>query len=93
MLSVSEEKENRTNKPLRIATNIILVALIIGIFKFFLDEDYTNDSVGWWLFILFWVVRSLYGLVNNLLEGHKWLTAVDLGIYLLITRFSPYVVE
>lgn len=39
-------KDNKSNKALKIGTNIILILLIIGAIQMFYDEDYTNDHFG-----------------------------------------------
>jgi hypothetical protein len=39
-------KDNKSNKALKIGTNIILILLIIGAIQMFYDEDSTNDHFG-----------------------------------------------
>ena len=39
-------KDNKSNKILKIGTNIILVLLLIGAIQMFYDEDSTNDHFG-----------------------------------------------
>ena len=39
-------KDNKSNKALKIGTNIILILLIIGAIQMFYDEDPTNDHFG-----------------------------------------------
>ena len=40
-------KDNKSNKTLKIGTNIVLILLIIGAIQMFYDEDSTNDHFGW----------------------------------------------
>ena len=46
-------KDNKSNKALKIGTNIILILLIIGAIQMFYDEDYTNDHFGWLFMMVF----------------------------------------
>lgn len=39
-------KDNKSNKILKVGTNIILVLLLIGAIQMFYDDDYTNDHFG-----------------------------------------------
>ncbi len=43
-------KDNKSNKTLKIGTNIVLILLIIGAIQMFYDEDSTNDHFGWFFF-------------------------------------------
>ena len=40
-------KDNKSNKALKIGTNIVLILLIIGAIQMFYDEDSMNDYFGW----------------------------------------------
>lgn len=46
-------KDNKSNKALKIGTNIVLILLIIGAIQMFYDEDSTNDHFGWFFFAIF----------------------------------------
>ena len=39
-------KDNKSNKILKVGTNIILVLLLIGAIQMFYDDNYTNDHFG-----------------------------------------------
>ena len=46
-------KDNKSNKVLKIGTNIVLILLIIGAIQMFYDEDSTNDHLGWLFMMVF----------------------------------------
>ncbi|ENQ3104756.1 hypothetical protein SAMN04488168_102178 [Bacillus sp. 491mf] len=71
-------KYNKSNRALRIGTNIVLILLILGAIQMFFDENYTNDHFGGLFLIAFWMVRSIYGFTINLKEENKKLALIDL---------------
>ncbi|MBE7120371.1 hypothetical protein [Bacillus cereus] len=77
-----ELKNNKSNKALRIGTNIILILLIIGAIQMFYDEDYTNDHFGWLFLVAFWMVKSISDFTISLKEGDKKSILIDLGLVL-----------
>ncbi|MFE6134686.1 hypothetical protein [Bacillus sp. NPDC057893] len=78
----AELKNNKSNKVLKIGTNIILILLIIGAIQMFYDEDYTNDHFGWLFLVAFWMVKSISGFTISLKEGDKKSVLIDLGLVL-----------
>ncbi|MED1567200.1 hypothetical protein [Bacillus paramycoides] len=83
-----EVKNNKSNKALRIGTNIIIIILIIGAIQMFYDEDYTNDHYGWLFLVIGWIVRSVFSITISLKEGDKKSVLLDLGLVL----FSFYLI-
>lgn len=75
-------KNNKSNKALKIGTNIILILLIIGAIQMFYDKDYTNDHFGWLFMILFWMVKSISWFTVSLKERDKKSVLLDLGLVL-----------
>ncbi|MFD6508144.1 hypothetical protein [Bacillus sp. NPDC060175] len=78
----AELKNNKSNKVLKIGTNIILILLIIGAIQMFYDEDNTNDHFGWLFLVAFWMVKSISGFTISLKEGDKKSVLIDLGLVL-----------
>lgn len=88
-------KNNKSNRALRVGTNIILILLILGAFQMFFDENYTNDHFGWLFLMAFWMVRSIYGFTISLKEGNKKLALIDLvlaifSFYVLFSQIIKY---
>ncbi|PEU16101.1 hypothetical protein [Bacillus sp. AFS019443] len=71
-------KNNKSNRVLRVGTNIVLILLLLGAFQMFLDENYTNDHFGWLFVMAFWMVKGIYGFTISLKEGDKKLALIDL---------------
>ncbi|PGT10923.1 MULTISPECIES: hypothetical protein [Bacillus cereus group] len=80
-------KNNKSNRALRVGTNIVLILLILGAFQMFFDGNYTNDQFGWLFLIVFWMVRSIYGFIISLKEGNKKLALIDLGLVIFAFYF------
>ncbi|PEP92412.1 hypothetical protein CN582_25055 [Bacillus wiedmannii] len=80
-------KSNKSNRTLKVGTNIVLILLILGAFQMFFDENYTNDHFGWLFLITFWVIRSIYGFTVSLKEGNKKLALIDLGLIIFAFYF------
>ncbi|MEI4801875.1 hypothetical protein WAZ07_11155 [Bacillus sp. FJAT-51639] len=80
-------KNNKSNRALRVGTNIVLILLLLGAFQMFFDENYTNDHFGGLFLIAFWMVRSIYGFTISLKEGNKKLALIDLGLVIFAFYF------
>ncbi|GAE42748.1 hypothetical protein [Bacillus mycoides] len=80
-------KNNKSNRALRVGTNIVLILLILGAFQMFFDENYTNDHFGELFLIAFWMVRSIYGFIISLKEENKKLALIDLGLVIFAFYF------
>ncbi|WP_242221352.1 hypothetical protein [Bacillus cereus group sp. BfR-BA-01380] len=80
-------KNNKSNRALRVGTNIVLILLFLGAIQMFFDENYTNDHFGWLFLIAFWMVRIIYGFIINLKEGNKKLALVDLVLVIFVFYF------
>ncbi|MDR4986903.1 hypothetical protein CN491_16030 [Bacillus cereus] len=80
-------KNNKLNKALKIATNIVLILLLLGAVQMFFGENYKNHHFGWLFLIAFWMVRSIYGFIISLKEGNKKLALIDLGLVIFAFYF------
>ncbi|MFA2784542.1 hypothetical protein [Bacillus paranthracis] len=76
-------KDNKSNKALKIGTNIILILLIIGAIQMFYDEDYTNDHFGWLFMMVFFAIKIVSSFLISLKEGDKKAVFIDLGLVVL----------
>ncbi|MDA2627623.1 hypothetical protein PDQ38_00130 [Bacillus cereus] len=76
-------KDNKSNKALKIGTNIILILLIIGALQMFYDEDYTNDHFGWLFMMVFFAIKIVSSFLISLKEGDKKAVFIDLGLVVL----------
>lgn len=88
-------KDNKSNKALKIGTNIVLILLIIGAIQMFYDEDSMNDYFGWLFLVLGWIVRSIFNITIGLKEGDKKSVLFDVGLvlfsfYLLFLYSTKY---
>lgn len=88
-------QDNKSNKVLRVGTNIIIILLIIGAIQMFYDKDYTNDHFGWLFLVLGWIVRSIFNITIGLKEGDKKSVLFDVGLvlfsfYLLFLYSTKY---
>ncbi|MBE7107033.1 hypothetical protein FT637_29955 [Bacillus cereus] len=84
-------KNNKSNKALRVGTNIVLILLILGAFQMFFDDNYTNDHFGGLFLIAFWMVRSIYGFTISLKEGNKKSALIDLGLIIFAFCFLFFI--
>ncbi|MED2038309.1 hypothetical protein P4V58_14090 [Bacillus wiedmannii] len=75
-------KDNKSNKILKVGTNIILVLLLIGAIQMFYDGDYTNDYYGWLFLVVFWMIKGISSFMVSLKEGDKKSIFIDLGLVL-----------
>jgi len=73
-------KDNKSNKALKIGTNIVLILLIIGAIQMFYDEDSTNDHFGWLFMMVFFGIKIISSFMISLKEGDKKSVFIDLGL-------------
>ncbi|BCB39741.1 hypothetical protein BCJMU51_4657 [Bacillus cereus] len=73
-------KDNKSNKILKVGTNIILVLLLIGAIQMFYDDDYTNDHFGWLFMMVFFAIKIVSSFLISLKEGDKKAVLLDLGL-------------
>ncbi|PEM07776.1 hypothetical protein [Bacillus wiedmannii] len=76
-------KDNKSNKALKVGTNIILVLLLIGAVQMFYDKDYTNDHFGWLFMMVFFAIKIVSSFLISLKEGDKKAVFIDLGLVVL----------
>jgi len=76
-------QDNKSNKVLRIGTNIIIILLIIGAIQMFYDKDYTNDHFGWFFFAIFWVIKSISSSKVSLKDRDKKSVLLDVGLVVI----------
>ncbi|EPY7712544.1 hypothetical protein ACN1JM_004796 [Bacillus pacificus] len=76
-------KDNKSNKALKIGTNIILILLIIGAIQMFYDEDPTNDHFGGLFMMVFFIIKIISSFLISLKEGDKKAVFIDLGLVVL----------
>ena len=76
-------KDNKSNKALKIGTNIILILLIIVAIKMFYDDDYTNDHFGGLFMMVFFAIKIVSSFLISLKEGDKKAVFIDLGLVVL----------
>lgn len=77
-------KDNKSNKALKIGTNIILILLIIGAIQMFYDEDYTNDHFGWLFMMVFFAIKIVSSFLISLKEGDKKSVFLDVGLIIVL---------
>ncbi|EJV84661.1 hypothetical protein CN404_01125 [Bacillus thuringiensis] len=73
-------KDNKSNKVLKIVTNIVLILLIIGAIQMFYDEDSTNDHFGWLFMMVFFAIKIISSFMMSIKEGDKKSVFIDLGL-------------
>ncbi|MFB5251217.1 hypothetical protein ACWFRC_13220 [Bacillus cereus] len=78
-----ELKNNKSNKALKIGTNIILILLIIGAIQMFYDEDYTNDHFGGLFMMIFFAIKIISSFMISLKEGDKKAVLLDVGLVVI----------
>ncbi|MDZ4515060.1 hypothetical protein [Bacillus cereus] len=76
-------KDNKSNKTLKIGTNIVLILLIIGAIQMFYDEDSTNDHFGCFFFAIFWVIKSISSSKVSLKDRDKKSVLLDVGLVVI----------
>lgn len=77
-------KDNKSNKALKIGTNIILILLIIGAIQMFYDEDSTNDHFGWLFMMVFFGIKIISSFMISLKEGDKKAVLLDVGLIIFL---------
>ncbi|MFB6584245.1 hypothetical protein ACFCVQ_01120 [Bacillus thuringiensis] len=80
-------KDNKSNKILKIVTNIVLILLIIGAIQMFYDEDSTNDHFGWLFMMVFFAIKIISSFMISLKEGDKKSVFIDLGLVIFSVLF------
>lgn len=80
-------KDNKSNKILKIGTNIILVLLLIGAIQMFYDEDSTNDHFGGLFMMVFFAIKIVSSFLISLKEGDKKAVFIDLGLVVCVFFF------
>ncbi|MBZ8123498.1 hypothetical protein [Bacillus thuringiensis] len=80
-------KDNKSNKVLKIVTNIVLTLLIIGAIQMFYDEDSTNDHFGWLFMMVFFAIKIISSFMISLKEGDKKSVFIDLGLVIFSVLF------
>ncbi|MGF2619199.1 hypothetical protein [Bacillus cereus] len=73
-------KDNKSNKILKVGTNIILVLLLIGAIQMFYDDDYTNDHFGGLFMMVFFIIKIISSFMISLKEGDKKAVVLDLSL-------------
>ncbi|MGR5987207.1 hypothetical protein ACT7CT_09205 [Bacillus sanguinis] len=73
-------KENKSNKALKIGTNIVLILLIIGAIQMFYDEDSTNDHFGGLFMMVFFGIKIISNFMMSIKEGDKKSIFIDVGL-------------
>ncbi|HDR4420861.1 TPA: hypothetical protein QCP59_001631 [Bacillus cereus] len=79
----AELKNTKSNKALKIGTNIVLILLIIGAIQMFYDEDSTNDHFGGLFMMVFFGIKIVSSFMISLKEGDKKAVFIDLGLVIL----------
>ncbi|WP_439874289.1 hypothetical protein ACSLGG_23195 [Bacillus mycoides] len=76
-------KDNKSNKVLKIVTNIVLILLIIGAIQMFYDEDSTNDHFGWLFMMVFFGIKIISNFMMSIKEGDKKAVLLDVGLVVI----------
>ena len=77
-------KDNKSNKILKIGTNIILVLLLIGAILMFYDDDYTNDHFGGLFMMVFFGIKIISSFIMSIKEGDKKAVFLDVGLMIVL---------
>ncbi|RKF45817.1 hypothetical protein BCY92_14850 [Bacillus wiedmannii] len=80
----AELKNNKSNKALKIGTNIVLILLIIGAIQMFYDEDSTNDHFGWLFMMVFFGIKIISNFMMSIKEGDKKSIFIDVGLMIFL---------
>ncbi|MGT8955970.1 hypothetical protein [Bacillus cereus] len=73
-------KDNKSNKTLKIGTNIVLILLIIGAIQMFYDEDSKNNHFGGLFMMVFFGIKIISSFMISLKERDKKAVLLDLGL-------------
>ncbi|ENJ6137100.1 hypothetical protein C3496_01430 [Bacillus anthracis] len=77
-------KDNKSNKILKVGTNIILVLLLIGAIQMFYDDDYTNDHFGGVFMMAFFGIKIISSFIMSIKEGDKKAVFLDVGLMIVL---------
>ncbi|RDV59344.1 hypothetical protein [Bacillus anthracis] len=77
-------KDNKSNKILKVGTNIILVLLLIGAIQMFYDDDYTNDHFGGLFMMVFFGIKIISSFKMSIKEGDKKAVFLDVGLMIVL---------
>ncbi|MGN4444508.1 hypothetical protein ACTFOB_06195 [Bacillus cereus group sp. MYBK79-1] len=77
-------KDNKSNKALKIGTNIILILLIIGAIQMFYDEDPTNNHFGGLFMMVFFGIKIISNFMMSIKEGDKKSIFIDVGLMIFV---------
>ena len=77
-------KDNKSNKALKIGTNIVLILLIIGAIQMFYDEDSTNDHFGGLFMMVFFGIKIISNFMMSIKEGDKKSIFIDVGLMIFL---------
>ncbi|WP_166703362.1 hypothetical protein [Bacillus albus] len=77
-------KDNKSNKALKIGTNIVLILLIIGAIQMFYDEDPTNDHFGGLFMMVFFGIKIISNFMMSIKEGDKKSIFIDVGLMIFL---------
>ncbi|KOS25300.1 hypothetical protein ADK18_23735 [Bacillus anthracis] len=77
-------KDNKSNKILKVGTNIILVLLLIGAIQMFYDDDYTNDHFGGLFMMVFFGINIISSFIMSIKEGDKKAVFLDVGLMIVL---------
>ncbi|MGZ7150343.1 hypothetical protein [Bacillus sp. BC08] len=77
-------KDNKSNKALKIGTNIVLILLIIGAIQMFYDEDSTNDHFGGLFMMVFFGIKIISNVMMSIKEGDKKSIFIDVGLMIFL---------
>ncbi|AAP28603.1 MULTISPECIES: hypothetical protein [Bacillus] len=77
-------KDNKSNKILKVGTNIILVLLLIGAIQMFYDDDYTNDHFGGLFMMVFFGIKIISSFIMSIKEGDKKAVFLDVGLMIVL---------
>ncbi|PEK58412.1 MULTISPECIES: hypothetical protein [Bacillus] len=80
----AELKDNKSNKALKVGTNIILVLLLIGAVQMFYDKDYTNDHFGGLFIMVFFGIKIISNFMMSIKEGDKKSIFIDVGLMIFL---------
>lgn len=76
--------KNKSNKALKIGTNIILILLIIGAIQMFYDEDPTNDYFGGLFMMVFFGIKIISSFIMSIKKGDKKAVFLDVGLMIVL---------
>ncbi|MDQ0483909.1 hypothetical protein [Guptibacillus hwajinpoensis] len=82
------ESENKKNKMIRkgitIGCNLICGLTIVGAFQMIFDKNHSNDYVGGFFLLVFWMFLSLKQMINDMWDGKKQSAIINL-LFTIVT--------